>query len=115
LLFENTPYPAPFPSMVVILASPLFHSVKIQKCKSALTLSAPSKSRQKRTIGATKKHMQLPKKPLPSPLIKTKVLLTNSNTPLVRELYASFSRNTIKLALKEPLIVKHQKEKAIQI
>jgi hypothetical protein len=39
LLFENTPYPAPFPSMVVILASLSFHSVKIQQCKSALTLS----------------------------------------------------------------------------
>jgi hypothetical protein len=109
LLFENTPYPAPFPSMVVILASPLFHSVKIQKCKSALTLSAPSKSRQKRTIGATKKHMQLPKKPLPSPLIKTKVLLTNSNTPLVRELYASFSRNIIKLGSKRAINCKASK------
>jgi hypothetical protein len=40
LFFESTPYPVPFPSMVVILASPLFHSVKIQQCKSALALSA---------------------------------------------------------------------------
>lgn len=52
LRFENTQSSAPFPSMVVILASPLFHSVKIQQCKTSLTLSAtkrvPPKANKKR-------------------------------------------------------------------
>ncbi len=36
-------------------------------------------------------------------------MLTNSNTPL--ELYAPFARNTIEVASKRPLMVKHQKKR----
>ena len=41
--------------------------------------------------------------------MKCKVMLTNSNTPLVRELYASFARNTIEVNSKRAINCKASK------